>query len=85
MAEADDGAAIAAHGVLYAPDYVINAGGVIALAKSDVEEHILHADICHIGDTLTAIFERADAEKQQTNVIADRMAEERLSAAQHRD
>ncbi|MEM9106326.1 MAG: Glu/Leu/Phe/Val dehydrogenase dimerization domain-containing protein [Pseudomonadota bacterium] len=80
LANPKDGKALAKHGVLYAPDYVINAGGVIALAKGDVDEALLKADIYHIGDTLAEIFKRSGAEKEATNVIADRMAEERLAS-----
>ena len=49
-------------GILYAPDYVINAGGVIALAKHDVDDEELEADVRRIGDTLATIFKRADDE-----------------------
>ncbi|MEX3008738.1 Glu/Leu/Phe/Val dehydrogenase dimerization domain-containing protein [Hoeflea sp. TYP-13] len=81
LAEPDDGEALAARGILYAPDYVINAGGVIALARHDVEDEVLEADVRSIGDTLTTIFKRADAENAPTDVVADRIAEERLMAA----
>jgi len=69
-------------GVLYAPDYVINGGGIICVAgqiygwDNDEIERRTRA----IGDTLVALFKRADAERQPTNVIADRTAEERMAA-----
>jgi leucine dehydrogenase len=82
---ADDahGAALAARGILYAPDYVINAGGIIEIAHGvdfggnhdDVE---IYAHLDQIHDTLAEIFQRADAESATTNVIADNMAEERF-------
>lgn len=81
LAEPADGQALAARGILYAPDYVINAGGVIALAKYDVEDEELEADVRQIGETLKTIFKRAETENAPTNVVADRIAEERLSAA----
>ncbi|MCP4999920.1 MAG: Glu/Leu/Phe/Val dehydrogenase [Hyphomicrobiales bacterium] len=80
LAEPGDGQALAARGILYAPDYVINAGGVIALAKHDVKDEVLEADVRQIGETLKTIFERADVENAPTDVVADRIAEERLSA-----
>ena len=80
LAEPGDGAALAERGILYAPDYVINAGGVIALALHDVEDEVLETTVRNIGETLTTIFRRAEAESAPTDVIADRMAEERLSS-----
>ena len=67
-------------GILYAPDYVINAGGIIRVAGQifgwdDTESE---RRTCNIANTLTAIFRRAEAESRPTNVIADHMAEERI-------
>jgi leucine dehydrogenase len=69
-------------GILYAPDYVINGGGIICVAgqiygwdNAEIERRSRA-----IADTLLAIFKRADAERQTTNQIADRMAEERMAA-----
>ena len=84
LAEPSDGLALADRGVLYAPDYVINAGGVIALARHDVEDDVLEADVRRIGDTLAEIFERAETDGATTATVADRIAEERLSAADPR-
>jgi leucine dehydrogenase len=68
--------------VLYAPDYVINAGGIIRVAgqifgwpDAEIERRVLG-----IADTLAQIFRRADNENAPTNVVADRIAEERLAA-----
>ena len=68
-------------GVLYAPDYVINGGGIIRVAGQiyDWEEAEVERRAFGIADTLSAIFKRADAEHEPTNVIADRMAEERIA------
>jgi leucine dehydrogenase len=67
-------------GILYAPDYVINAGGLIhAFAeydKSSTQETGKH--INHIYDTLLMIFERAAREQKGTGEIADIIASERL-------
>ncbi|MEM6463335.1 MAG: Glu/Leu/Phe/Val dehydrogenase dimerization domain-containing protein [Pseudomonadota bacterium] len=81
LAEADDGQLLMSKDILYAPDYVINAGGVIALANEDIDERVLDADVRAIGETLTTIFERAKEQNAPTQLIADRMAEERLMAA----
>lgn len=64
-------------GVLYAPDYVINAAGVISVGLEILgrwSEPDLNARIDRIGDTLTGIFQRADRENRPTGEIADEMA-----------
>jgi leucine dehydrogenase len=78
----EHGAALKARGILYAPDYVINGGGIIRVAGQVFawSEAQIEGRVLGIGDTLTQIFRRADADKQPTNVIADRMAQERIAA-----
>lgn len=83
LAEARHGEALRSRGVLYAPDYAINAGGLINIAHEgpnyDRAAALAHA--ARIYDTLLEIFRRADAEGEPTNVVADRCAEERLARA----
>lgn len=83
LAHDSDGGALAARGVLYAPDYVINGGGVICVAgqifnwsNAEIERRVRA-----IPERLSQIFHRAGQENLPTNVIADRMAEERMAAA----
>ncbi len=83
LARDGDGAALVARGILYAPDYVINGGGIIRVAgqihnwsDGEIERRVLA-----ISDSLAAIFRRADAEKRPTNAIADAMALERITRA----
>jgi leucine dehydrogenase len=78
----EHGEALKARGILYAPDYVINGGGIIRVAgqifawsEAEIENRVIA-----IGDTLMQIFRRADSESKPTNVIADRIAEERMAA-----
>jgi leucine dehydrogenase len=83
LARDEDGAALKQRGVLYAPDYVINGGGIICVAGqifgwSDTE---IERRVLAIADTLAQIFRRSDSEEIPTSVIADRMAEERIAAA----
>ena len=65
-------------GVLYCPDYVINAGGIIEIHHETVgyDKAKARAHLDRIGTTLTSIFERSATEKRPTGEIADRMAEE---------
>lgn len=67
-------------GILYAPDYVINAGGLIHVSRARVglDSAIIHSKIMHIGQTVTTILERAEKEGLPTNIVANLMAEERL-------
>lgn len=83
LATASDGEALKARGILYAPDYAINAGGVIsiALARPGGDDVLVRDKTLAIGTTLTRIFDRARDENVTPERIADRMAEERLAAA----
>lgn len=68
-------------GILYAPDYVINAGGVIMIAgeTSDGYDHaIVVKKVNKIGDTLTDIFRESYMTQTPTNIIADTMANKML-------
>lgn len=70
------------YGILYAPDYVINAGGLIAVADELAPGGYDHARVSRmtggIGDSLAQIFARADRDRAPTNQIADRIAQERI-------
>lgn len=68
-------------GILYAPDYAINAGGIINIAHEllGYDRRRAYAQIDSIAETLRAIIERADAEGMSTAEAADRMAEDRLN------
>jgi leucine dehydrogenase len=69
-------------GILYAPDYVANAGGVInvysELAGWDRQRSLRKAD--EIYHTILGVFEIAKQEGIPTYTAADRLAERRLSA-----
>ena len=80
LAEDRHGHEMRERGILYAPDYVINAGGVIDIYYErtgyDRERMMRHVEGIH--DTLMEIFRRADAQRLPTGTVADRMAEERF-------
>jgi leucine dehydrogenase len=81
LAQDEDGAALQAAGILYAPDYVINAGGIISVSREyhgGASEAQVIADIHAIPARLIEIFERARRENRTTNQVADQMARERL-------
>ena len=60
------GAMLVERGVLYAPDYVINGGGIIRVAGQiyDWDDEEIERRVLSIGPTLSAIFKRAEAEGQ---------------------
>jgi len=82
LARAEHGAMLKSRGILYAPDYVINGGGIIRVAGQifDWNDEEIERRVRAIGDTLTKIFRRAETEGRTTALIADRMAEERMAA-----
>jgi leucine dehydrogenase len=69
-------------GILYAPDYVINAGGVInvSLEGPGYDMGVARARTRRIILTLTQIFTRAEAEGRTTEEVADELARDRLEA-----
>ncbi|HWA03223.1 MAG TPA: Glu/Leu/Phe/Val dehydrogenase dimerization domain-containing protein [Rhizomicrobium sp.] len=82
LANDANGRMLMERGILYAPDYVINGGGIICVAGQiyDWDNEEIERRTLAISETLAAIFKRAEAEKLPTNEIADRMAEERMAA-----
>lgn len=81
LAREEIGDVLQERGIVYAPDYVINAGGVIDIYHQRMESssnEALRDHLEQIGDTLKEIFERADAEGRATNRVANVIAEERF-------
>ena len=80
LAEDGHGEALLRAGILYAPDYLINAGGVINISYEgpSYDREVAFAQVGRIEDTLTAVFSRAKSENVATSVAADRIAEERF-------
>jgi leucine dehydrogenase len=87
LAKDSDGIALLASGILYAPDYVINAGGIISATREYLggsTESQVTQEIHGIPARLTDIFEHARRENRPTSLVADRMAQERIDSAQRR-
>ena len=79
------GRALHERGILYAPDYVINAGGLINV-YGELEEWTPARSKRKAGDiynTLLRILELARSEGIPTETAANRVAEERLREARH--
>jgi leucine dehydrogenase len=73
-----------ARGILYAPDYVMNAGGIInvsmELREGGYDEARSLAKIDRIHENLRQVFEIARMQGVSTHVAADRLAEQRIAA-----
>jgi glutamate dehydrogenase/leucine dehydrogenase len=85
LATPSDGERLAARDVLYAPDYVVNAGGVINIAQELASGGYDHdrawTQIAGIRETVSKIFALADEHAVTPAEAADRLAEARLAAA----
>jgi len=80
------GEALAARGILYAPDYLVNAGGLLSVLfeKGEADEDGVVERIRDIGPRLSALWQRARTEGMAPHRVADRIVEERLAGARAR-
>jgi leucine dehydrogenase len=80
LSESRHGLGLWQRGILYAPDYVINAGGLVAVAAEgpEVPKDTVTGKVEGIFDTLNEIFTRSKHEDIPPEIIADQMAEERI-------
>ena len=83
LATDEDGQRVHDAGVLYAPDYVVNAGGVINIAEEHhgYDRERAKERIKGIRDNLLGVFDVADADGLTTAEAADRFGERRIEAA----
>jgi leucine dehydrogenase len=83
LAEPRHGDALHARGILYGPDYVVNAGGLLSLLYElgEADEDGIKRRVEQIGERLSALWARARSEGAAPHRVADRIAEERLAAA----
>ncbi|HEY6917257.1 MAG TPA: Glu/Leu/Phe/Val dehydrogenase dimerization domain-containing protein [Allosphingosinicella sp.] len=84
LATPADGDRIHARGILYAPDYVINAGGIINVASEylgDADEAGVKAKIEQIPGRLESIWEESAATGRNPAAVADAMAQRLIGRA----
>ena len=82
LATPEDAERLRAAGILYAPDYVISGGGAlhgIGLEQLGWDDETLERKVAGIGDTLTRVYDEADAEGITTAAAAERLAAQRLA------
>ena len=78
LATPEDGARLHARGILYAPDYVINAGGIINVCTEylgDGDETLVRQRIDGIPDRLEQIWAESESSGRDPAAVADAMAQ----------
>jgi leucine dehydrogenase len=81
--------AVFERGIVYAPDYVINGGGIInvageiaALERGEAfQPQWVAGKLDRLMQTLDEVFDRSAAEKRPTDQVSDEMARQRIAAA----
>ena len=83
LAEPRHGDVLHARGILYGPDYVVNAGGLLSLLYDTerADDETVTARVRGIGTRLAVLWEKARAEGVAPHRMADQMAEARLAEA----
>jgi leucine dehydrogenase len=82
LAEPEDADRLRAAGILYAPDFVINAGGVLHAWGGELlgwSTEAIAERHRGLGDTLVEIYEQADADDVSTHEAAERLARDRVA------
>jgi leucine dehydrogenase len=84
LATEKDGEELLKKGILYAPDYTINAGGLINIyhEREGYNRDKAYAHVAQIYDTMKKILEVSASDRIPTNVVANRIAEERVREAE---
>jgi leucine dehydrogenase len=83
LATEDDGERLRERDILYAPDYVINAGGIITVAHEylgDSSEDEVRTEIEKIPGRLHFIFDEARNTDKPTNIVANELARSLVDA-----
>ncbi len=83
LAATEIGELLKARGILYAPDYVINAGGIIKVCYEYFKKPaiLVDAHILEVKSTLLNIFALAELNGTSTSAVADEMALAKIARA----
>ncbi|WP_447750211.1 Leu/Phe/Val dehydrogenase [Sphingopyxis fribergensis] len=84
LATPDIAALLLERGIAYAPDYVVNAGGIINVSAEYLGEDAADVElrVAAIAPRVAALLERAAREGRSPAVVADEMAEEVIAGAE---
>jgi glutamate dehydrogenase/leucine dehydrogenase len=67
--------------IIYSPDYLVNSGGVIAIASEiNKTENLLDKNLEKIGDRLTSVLEESKKNGKSTDFVSRRIAWERINS-----
>ena len=67
--------------IVYSPDYLVNSGGVIAIASEiNKTENSLEKQLEKIGDRLKPVLEESKKNSESTDSVAKRLAWERINS-----
>jgi leucine dehydrogenase len=83
LAAEQDGARLVARAITYAPDYVVNAGGIINVAAEYLGEpaDVVEGRVRAIAPRMMRVLEVAKSENLTPHQAADRIVRERLATA----
>jgi glutamate dehydrogenase/leucine dehydrogenase len=83
LATPADGRRLADRGIVYAPDFVVNSGGVINIAEELVgyDRQTAYANVQGIFDTTRRVLAASRAQGLTTNEVAEALAERRIADA----
>ena len=84
LAEPEDADRLHERGILYAPDYIVNAGGIIQLIGLEDEgwdEAQLEEGLAVVGETLRMLFAEAETDEITPVEAAERLVRRRLTEA----
>lgn len=83
LATPDVAALLHDRGIVYLPDYVVNAGGIISVSAEYLGEDAAHVGqrVAGIAPRVAALIERAAAEGRSPAYVADEMAEQVIADA----
>ena len=79
IADDDVPAVLKSRGILYAPDYLINAGGVISAGLEYLGRPGFEQAVAQIGARLRRVFAESEASGEPEAVVADAMAQATLA------
>ncbi len=85
LAEDRHGVDLRKRGILYTPDYVINAGGIINVSfEENYNQEAALKKVDEIYNTLLEVFHNSEIEDKPTNEVADEVARRRVELAKGR-
>jgi leucine dehydrogenase len=87
LATEADGQALVDRGILYAPDYVVNAGGIINVSAEYLGETSRQVSerVGQIADRLLTIFRSAAEQQRPPGMMADLLAQQMIAAGRKRE